>query len=153
MESAMKTTSVRKRTVRKSANSPEPTPINDEPVSSLCGHSHCGDMCRVRYIGPTSHIRDHHILHTARGMTHVWTAAIIAGLAIVITGAAAFSVVNAQNRELDSQRSAQTTEQVMDKLNSMENRLDVMEKTLANQPATQGVAASPKEVFPDFPQQ
>lgn len=149
----MKTTIVRKRAVRKSANSPAPAPINEELMASLCGHSHCSDRCRVRYIGPTSHIRDHHILHTARGVAHVWTATIIAGLAIVITGAAAFSVVNAQNRETADLRSAQTTEQVMDKLDVLEARLDGMEKNLMERPAAQGEMASPEEVFPDFPQE
>jgi hypothetical protein len=93
-----------RRRVMKAANSPEPTgPVGgsmpDEPMqptASMCGHMSCSDgQCSVRYVGPTSHMRDHHIVHTARGITHIWSAAIITGLAIVLTGAIAFSSVQA----------------------------------------------------------
>ena len=61
-----------------------------------CGHSACGKVCKVRYVGPVSSMRDHHILHAAQGASHIWAAAIIAGLAVVLTGAIAFSVAQAQ---------------------------------------------------------
>lgn len=41
-------------------------------------------------------MRDHHIAHVARGMSHIWASAIIAGLAVVLTGALAFSAAQAQ---------------------------------------------------------
>lgn len=90
-----------RRRVMKAANSPEPTgPVGgsmpDEPTEPQCGHMSCtGAQCGVRYVGPTSHMRDHHIVHAARGITHIWSAAIITGLAIVLTGAIAFSSVQA----------------------------------------------------------
>jgi len=43
-------------------------------------------------------MRDHHIVHAARGISQVWTAAIVAGLAVVLTGAIAWSAVDAQVR-------------------------------------------------------
>lgn len=88
-----------KRTVRrappkKAANSDIPM----APMSQMgptCGHDGCGPTCRVRYIGPTSPMRDQHIIHAARGVAHVWTAAIVSGLAVVLTGAFAFTAVQA----------------------------------------------------------
>ena len=72
----------------KAGNSPMP--------GSTCGHSSCGPGgCKVRYCGPTTSIRDHHIMHAANGVTHVWAAAIVTGLAIVLTGAIAYSSVEA----------------------------------------------------------
>ena len=67
-----------------------------EPSYPACGHSACGEDCKVRYVGPVSHVRDHHILHAARGMTHVWPAAIVAGLAVVLTGTLAFTAAQAR---------------------------------------------------------
>jgi len=141
------------RTRAKTANSPEPVQFNEPSISALCGHSHCQDRCRVRYIGPTSHIRDHHILHTARGVAHVWTAAIIAGLAIVITGAIAFSAVNAQNQNQDVQRTAKSTEQIIDKIDTLEYRMAALEKSQDAQAIqTPPTPVMPDGVFPTMPQ-
>jgi hypothetical protein len=41
-------------------------------------------------------MRDHHAVVAANGVQHVWTAAIVAGLAVVLTGAIAYSAVQAQ---------------------------------------------------------
>lgn len=85
------------RRPRKDAGSPEPVgPTGGMPTNdAVCGHSGCGRMCNVRYVGPTSHVHDHHIIHAARGIAHVWTAAIVAGLAVVLTGAIAYASVEA----------------------------------------------------------
>lgn len=83
---------------KKSVAASSPAPMD---VGSLCGHdgSGCGpDGCGVRYVGPTTHIRDHHAVHAARGVSHVWTAAIVSGLAIVLTGAVAWTAVDAQTQ-------------------------------------------------------
>ena len=82
-----------RRPVKKSAIAPPPVgPLGGMSTSDpVCGHSACGAAWNVRYVGPTSHIRDHHILHAAYGASHVWAAAVIAGLAIVITMTVAFS--------------------------------------------------------------
>jgi len=67
-----------------------------DEINSLCGHSGCGGgKCNVRYVGPTTHLRDHHIIHAARGASHVWTAAIVAGLAVVLTGALGYAAFGA----------------------------------------------------------
>jgi hypothetical protein len=102
----------RRRRVMKAANAPEPTgpvggSMSDEPTGALCGHSDCtGGNCNVHYVGPTSHLRDHHIVHAARGISHVWSAAIITGLAIVITGAIAFTSAQAATTSAPSAGSA-----------------------------------------------
>jgi len=108
---------------RKAANSPAPT-------VGACGHSHCGDMCRVRYIGPVSHIRDHHIMHVARGVSHIWTAVIIAGLAVVLTGAVAYTAANASSEERDDLRSTKSTELIVEQMQRLSDRMSVLEEQL-----------------------
>jgi hypothetical protein len=66
------------------------------PHGSVCGHSGCDDMCKVRYAGPTSHPRDHRMHEIASGVKHVWTASVVAGLAVVLTGVIAFNAVQAE---------------------------------------------------------
>lgn len=75
------------------------SPIPQGPGSSgaVCGHSGCGVNCRVRYCGPTSHPRDHHIQMAAHGTKHIWAASIVAGLAVVLTGSIAFSGAQAES--------------------------------------------------------
>lgn len=89
-----------KKTVRRRVVKTAPSPVPEGPIGgsirSACGHSACGEICRVHYVGPVSQMRDHHILHVSRGMSHIWAAAIIAGLAVVLTGAFAFSAAQAQ---------------------------------------------------------
>lgn len=64
-----------------------PAPLGVALQASTCGHSGCeGDACHVHYVGPTSHLRDHYMVHAARGASHVWPAAIVSGLAILLTG-------------------------------------------------------------------
>ncbi len=65
----------------------------DMPMSSTCGHSGCSSRCEVRYVGPTSPISAHHALHASRGIAHVWSASIISGLAVVLTGVIAYSSI------------------------------------------------------------
>lgn len=85
------------RRVKKAANSPVPTGPMSDMGGSVCGHSGCATSCQVRYVGPTTSVRDHHIMHAARGVTHVWTAAIVSGLAVVLTGAIAYTAVQAES--------------------------------------------------------
>lgn len=62
-------------------------PLGVAVQASTCGHSACsGETCHVHYVGPTSHLRDHYMVHAARGASHVWPAAIVSGLAILLTG-------------------------------------------------------------------
>jgi hypothetical protein len=65
---------------------------------STCGHMACtGGKCNVRYVGPVSHIRDHHVVHAARHASHIWSAAIVAGLAVVLTGALGYAAIGAES--------------------------------------------------------
>lgn len=126
--------------VRKAANSPEPT---GHASFSACGHSLCKDRCVVRHVGPTSQMRDHHILHAGRGVAHVWTAVVIAGLAIVITGAVAYSSANAQNQKLDDKRTEQSTEAILNKIDSLQERISDLETQVHS-----GSQVTPEAVFP-----
>lgn len=95
-----------------------------EPIgSSVCGHSGCQRTCNVRYVGPVSHIRDHHALHAAQGVSHIWSASIITGFAIVLTGAIAFQTVQAKtDRETAAGKQALQSEnaQLVERLNRLE---------------------------------
>lgn len=66
-------------------------------------------------------MHNHHIVHAARGASHVWAAAIVAGLAVVLTGSIAFSAVQAQEEQRDP------TLLMMLALRRIEMRLDRME--------------------------
>jgi hypothetical protein len=140
----------KKRVIRKSAkagNSPSPS---IESKCGPCGHSDCNDRCRVRYIGPTTHVRDHHILHAARGISHIWPAVIIAGLAIVLTGAIAYNTANAQNKQIDKALLENSTEQILNKLDALETRIDVMERDMEGlfRAQAQTNDVTPEAVFP-----
>lgn len=82
-------TKTKKTSRRKAANSPM-------PAGPVCGHSGCGGSCNVRYAGATTHVRDHYIHQAAQGMKHVWTAAIVAGFAVVVTGSIAYTAAQAE---------------------------------------------------------
>ena len=110
-----------KTTTRRSPSKAS-APIPRGPVGgSTCGHDGCERTCRVRYAGPTSPIHNEHIIHAARGASQVWTAAIVAGLAVVLTGAIAFSAVQAETSATDP------TTLMLLSLRRIEMRLDRME--------------------------
>ena len=103
---------------KKAGNSPTPSgPIGGAP----CGHDGCERFCKVRYVGPTSSLHNHHIIHAARGASQVWTAAIVAGLAVVLTGAIAYSAVQAAEEQ------SNPTMLMLLSLRRIEMRLDRME--------------------------
>lgn len=131
----------------KAANSPSPSSGSG---CAPCGHADCKDRCRVRYVGPTTHIRDHHILHAARGISHIWPAVIIAGLAVVITTAIAYSAVNAQNTQNEQELVQNSTQQILNKLDKLETRINVMEQDIEELYRTQNDKrqATPDSVFP-----
>lgn len=114
------------RKKRSAANSPETYgPIGaeaEEKCSPACGHSHCGRVCNVRFCGPTTQLRDHHIVHAAKGVSHVWTAAIVSGLAVVLTGAIAYSVMASTQPD--------TVDTTQLELNAVRQKLNNIEKTL-----------------------
>lgn len=126
-----------KRTVRKTTKASSspipcgPTGGSMEDMPSVCGHSGCGGgTCNVRYVGPTTHMRDHHIVHAARGASNVWTAAIVAGLAVVLTGAIAYTALGADyNQPVMTDMDGQ--------FRFINQRLDRMEDTLESLMAKQ----------------
>lgn len=137
----------------KAGNSPSPSSGVKQDKFAACGHSHCGETCKVRYIGPVSPIRDHHIWHVARGVSHIWTAVIIAGLAVVLTGTVAYSTVNAANQAKDDQRSFDSTTLILNKLDAMEYRLtslerDVQQNALRNTLPSNSEPVSLEALFP-----
>ena len=152
----MKEIKSRKRVIRtqvKQANSPSP----DNGRLAPCGHSHCDtEKCRVRYIGATSSMYNHHILHAARGVTHMWIAVIIAGLAVVLTGAIAFSSVNAQTQKMDAYRTQQSTDKILERMDKIENRIDALERDMETmfraQANSQTTPITTNNVFPSPPQ-
>jgi hypothetical protein len=122
------------RRVRKAVSAPEPMgPVGGmTDTDPTCGHSGCsGAVCNVRYVGPTSHVRDHHIAHTAQGMTHVWTAAVVAGLAVVLTGSIAYSAVNAASTAKVDATNANMARMIERMNQRMERMEDVLKKVQA----------------------
>jgi len=92
-----KKSGVRRRAMASMSDGATPIPSGVGNGGSTCGHSGCGADCRVRYVGQTSRITDHHMFHTARAVTNIWAAAIVVGLSVVLTGAIAFSAVQAKS--------------------------------------------------------
>lgn len=137
---------IRRAPVRKAANSPAPAMGSGMGASSgpTCGHDGCGTACNVRYVGPTSHMRDHHIVHTARGISHVWTAAIVAGLAVVLTGAVAWTAVDAQQKTTMDPNVAAVREGV-DKLGKRMDRMEDLLKQLMSQCKASAATCSPTD--------
>lgn len=119
----------------KAANSPEPSgPVGgsteDETVNPACGHGGCGRHCSVRYVGPTSHIRDHHIVHAAKGVTHIWSAAVITGFAIVLTGAIALNVAQAKSDKKAEVSQQKVKQDVGRDIRGLSQRMAAMEDLL-----------------------
>ena len=76
----------------------------------------------VHIVGPTTQANDHHLIHAARGITHVWTAAVVAGLGVVIT--AALGYVSLQ---MDAARTTQHTDTAKIALQRIDQRLSSLE--------------------------
>lgn len=115
-----------KKSARRSKTEDGSSPIPNGPGNSnvaldaACGHSGCGRQCQVRHVGPTTHLRDHDIVHAAKGSTHAWTAALVAGLAVVLTGAIAYTAVEAEAPKRESDRA----------LRELTRRIDTLDKRL-----------------------
>ena len=111
-----------RRTVA-AANSPEPS-------GPMCGHGGCEAECKVRYVGPTSHIRDHHIVHAAKGVTHIWSAAIVTGFALVLTGAIALTAVQASTDAKMGVGQLSVKQDLGREIRMLNAKLDVMNATV-----------------------
>ncbi len=142
--------SVRRRpTAAKAAAMPAASSPSVSPRSAfnMCGHDGCGTgSCNVRYVGPVSHLRDHHALHAARGVAHVWTAAIVSGLAVVLTGVLAYNAAQAAtaNRLPAGGAAAATSDMRM-----MMQRMDRMEAMMRNVAERCGAGMEQGEVMGD----
>ena len=123
-----KTRGVRRNTLARAASSPIP----EGAVQNSCGHGGCSatDSCRVRYVGQTTHLRDHYAMHAARGVTHIWAAAIVTGLGVVLTGAVGYSAVQASDmREAADERRQMVSQSDIVRLSA---RLEDMERAIAD---------------------
>ncbi len=118
---------LRKRPVSRRRNVAAPlheggAPVSSErSASSVCGHSSCSETCNVRYVGAVSQISDHHALHAARGVGHIWTATIVTGFAIVVTGAIALQ--SAQARVSQPPAAGRDMAAVMQRLDRIERAI------------------------------
>ena len=136
----------RKRPARSIADASSPIPCG---AGGACGHEGtCGtDGCNVRYGGPVSHIRDHHAMHAARGSAHIWAAAVTTGLALVLTGAIAYTTVEAKQIERDtvivsqtaSHQDVQRIMQRLDKLERSQADLEVIIRNQISQPTAEDI--------------
>jgi hypothetical protein len=111
---------VRRRSVKAGAS---PAPCGP---GSTCGHDACvGPACRVRYVGPVSSLADHHAFTASRGSTHIWAAALITSLALVVTGAVAFQSAEAsQTKQAEAMTKQSATRADIAELKEMMRRID-----------------------------
>jgi hypothetical protein len=121
-------TKPKKTIIRKKAGS---TPIPNGPGSTgpTCGHEgKCTtNACHVTYAGPVSRLQDHHMITASRGTTHIWPAAVITSLALLVTGSVAFYSVDASQSERSSALQEQTANRAdIAKLEAQLNRIESM---------------------------
>lgn len=135
---------IRKRPVRRKAVDESPMEGGASPLESssgsACGHSHCDDTCRVRYIGAVSHVRDHHAMHAARGVGHIWAASIVTGFAVVLTSVFAFNSVQARSEQANaaSRNNGQGENRaLMERLDKLERLLMETRRICAGEPTEQ----------------
>lgn len=109
---------------RKASSTPIPTGPGTGPT---CGHDgNCTpNACKVTYAGPVSRVHDHHVISAARGTTHIWPAAIITSLALLVTASVAFYSVDAAQDERTAALQKQTAnradiEKIMERLDKIE---------------------------------
>lgn len=112
-----------RRVMKKAANSPEPS-------GPACGHGGCETACKVRYVGPTSQLRDHHILHAAKGVTNIWTAAVVTGFALVLTGAIAFNAAQAATDKRMNDGQQKVKQDLGREIGRLNERVNAMNATL-----------------------
>ncbi len=87
----------------------------------------------VRYVGPTTHLNDHRLIHAAKGLSNVWTAAIVAGLGVVLTATIAYGSVQAQEERHAEQVAEPTKAELRalnDRIYGMELKMEALEAKL-----------------------
>lgn len=117
----------RRRAITASAPAEGGAPVA-ESVGSRCGHDGCSESprCNVRYVGPMSSVQAHHALHAARGAAHIWTASIITGFAVVLTGVVAFQSAQAKGVPAADARSQVSAAQIA----QLNQRLERIERAI-----------------------
>ena len=129
---------ISKRPARRmsAGHSPDPTGLSLQ--ASSCGHGGCHETCAVRYCGPTTHLRDHYALHASRGVANVWPAAIISGLAIVLTGALAQATLEIAKPEHAEQKMelAAEVQSINTRLDTLDAMVDAMTAAHPAKPST-----------------
>jgi len=115
-----KTTSKRRA---KAGNSPM-------PKGPACGHMSCDSGCHVRHIGPTSNLRDHHAHISSRGVHHTWLAAIVTGVAIVMTGALALQGVYAGSDDVSNNSAQMEIHKLIQEIHYLTNHVEDLEANL-----------------------
>ena len=84
---------------------------------------------QLQYVGPTSNVNDHRVYHAAKGLANVWTAAIVAGLAVVMTGSVAYASAQASTERTNEQNAQALQQQVLvltQRLDDLEAKLDML---------------------------
>ncbi len=104
------------------------TPIPQGPGSgNTCGHEgKCTpNACQVTYAGPVSRMHDHHMIAAARGTMHIWPAAVITSLALLVTATVAFTSVNAsQDQRVQALQKQAANRADIDKIVQQLNRIE-----------------------------
>lgn len=146
----------RRRTVSRRAAALEPTsdetsaaPGGMSSAGADCGHagSGCnGGVCQVHYVGPTSQISDHHTMRAAHASSHIWAAAIVSGLAVVLTGVVAYSSVEASSTQQEAyveETNRTDMDAMFERINSLEATIQSMKESCA--------AVNPTNNLPTIP--
>ncbi|MCK9360607.1 hypothetical protein M0Q28_00025 [Patescibacteria group bacterium] len=118
-----------KKTVRRKKAGSTPIPTGPGSTGPTCGHDgNCTtNACAVTYAGPVSRLHDHHMITAARGTTHIWPAAVITSLALLVTGTVAFYSVDAAQDQRTSALQKQAANRAdIQKLTEQMNRIERM---------------------------
>ncbi len=133
-----------KKTVRRKKAGSTPIPNGPGSQSPVCGHDgNCTThACAVTYAGPVSRLHDHHMITASRGTTHIWPAAVITSLALLVTGTVAFYSVSAAEDQHTSALQKQAAnradiERVVEQLNRIERMTADILKTVKPEPSAE----------------
>jgi Tfp pilus assembly protein PilN len=101
-------------------------------------------------VGPVSSLGDHHAFTASRGSTHIWAAALITSLALVVTGAVAFqSVEAAQTKQAEALTKQSATRADIAELKEMMRRIDAkLDKVMSATVGTPSADAMMKKIMP-----
>jgi hypothetical protein len=114
------------------AKAPVAAAANTPPPCGRCGSVDCDGNCStpisVRYCGATSHVSHHHARVAAEGQKHVWAAAVIAGLAVVVTVSVAYSAAQASSEARSSMRNTVDQVQLLNQIGQIRAQIVTLEE-------------------------